>query len=184
MSIGSMSKLKNNQKKEDPKKLNPYSIDKLSHIHPGVKIGFMKFWVAGAAYFLTFTAFQSDALDLMVALYLLLILGVEYIVSKVILWMDNDRQRTLHYLPHHVTRKSVFSLLMTALYVLVMLMSGYFLIEWLLDLGVPSIGMLFFGFENKGNDPITFGLIFLLTDWIWLLIKNAIFMKHEVKKDA
>ena len=71
-----MSKLKTNKKQEDPQKLNPYSIDKLSNIKPGVKIGFMKFWVAGAAYFLTFTAFRSDVLDLLVALYLILILGI------------------------------------------------------------------------------------------------------------
>lgn len=179
MSIGSMSKLKNNTNKKEinNNQLHPYSIDKLSNIKPGVKIGFMKFWVAGAAYFLTFTAFQSDPLDLMVVLYLILILGVEYIINKVIVWMHNDKYPTLSYLPHHVNRKSILSLMMTAAYVLVMLLTSYYFIEFLLDLGVPSIGMIFFGFENKGNDPITFGLVFVLMDWIWLMIKNAIYKK-------
>lgn len=179
MSIGSMLKLKNNKKQEqNNQQLNPYSIDKLSNIKPGVKIGFMKFWIAGAAYFLTFTAFQSDPLDLMVALYLILILGTEYIVNKVIVWMHNDKYPTLGFLPHHVNRKSILSLLATAFYVLVMLVSSYYFIEFILDLGVPSIGMLFFGFENRGNDPITFGLIYVLMDWIWLLIKHMIYKKH------
>lgn len=172
-----MSKLKTNKKQEDHKDYNPYSIDKLSNIKPGVKIGFMKFWVAGAAYFLTFTAFQSDVLDLMVALYFILVLGVEYIVTKVIIWMNNDKQPTLKYLPHHVNRKSILSLGMTAFYVLVVGAGTYFLIEGLLDLGIPSFGMLFFGFEAKGNDPITFGLVFLLVDWIWVSIKNLIYKK-------
>lgn len=179
MSIGSMLKLKNNKKTEqNNQQLHPYSIDKLSNIKPGVKIGFMKFWVAGAAYFLTFTAFQSDPLDLMVALYLILILGTEYIVNKVIVWMHNDKYPTLGYLPHHVNRKSILSLLATAFYVLVMLVSSYYFIEFILDLGIPSVGMLFFGFENRGNDPITFGLIYVLMDWFWLMIKNAIYKKH------
>ncbi len=167
-----------NNKRQEPQELNPYSIDKLSNVKPGVKIGFMKFWVAGASYFLTFVAFQSDVLDLLVALYLILILGMEYIVTKVIIWMNNDKQPTLKYLPHHVNRKSILSLGMTALYVLVVGAGSYFLIEGLLDLGIPSFGMLFFGFEAKGNDPITFGLIFLLVDWIWISIKNLIYKKY------
>ena len=167
-----------NNKRQEPQELNPYSIDKLSNVKPGVKIGFMKFWVAGASYFLTFVAFQSDVLDLLVALYLILILGMEYIVTKVIIWMNNDKQPTLKYLPHHVNRKSILSLGMTALYVLVVGAGSYFLIEGLLDLGIPSFGMLFFGFEAKGNDPITFGLIFLLVDWIWVSIKNLIYKKY------
>ena len=167
-----------NNKRQEPQELNPYSIDKLSNVKPGVKIGFMKFWVAGASYFLTFVAFQSDVLDLLVALYLILILGMEYIVTKVINWMNNDKQPTLKYLPHHVNRKSILSLGMTALYVLVVGAGSYFLIEGLLDLGIPSFGMLFFGFEAKGNDPITFGLIFLLVDWIWISIKNLIYKKY------
>ena len=173
-----MSKLKNNKKPNEPQELNPYSIDKLSNVKPGVKIGFMKFWVAGASYFLTFVAFQSDVLDLLVALYLILILGMEYIVTKVIIWMNNDKQPTYKYLPHHVNRKSILSLGMTALYVLVVGAGSYFLIEGLLDLGVPSFGMLFFGFEARGNDPITFGLVFLFVDWIWITIKNLIYKKY------
>lgn len=91
---------------------------------------------------------ESHPLDLMVALYLILILGTEYIVNKMIVWMHNDKYPTLNYLPHHVNRKSLLSLLMTGFYVLFMLVSSYYLIEFLLDLGVPSVGMLFFGFEN------------------------------------
>ncbi len=178
MSIGSMSKLKNDvNKTPNQGDFNPYSIDKLSNIKPGLKIGFMKFWVAGAAYFLTFTAFQGDGLDLMVALFFIMVLGTEYISNKVIMWMNNDKQPTLHYLPHHVKRQSVFSLLMTALYVLVMLVSSYFFVEGMLSIGIPSIGMIFFGFENRGNDPITFGLVFWLMDAVWLFAKHIIMKK-------
>ncbi len=170
-----MFTLKNNHSKKDqPHQFNPYSIDKLSTIKPQVKIGFMKFWVAGAAFFLTFTALQYDPLDLLVVMILIMILGTEYVVNKVIIWMNNDRQPTLKYLPHHIKRSSVLSLMMTGVYVIVLVLASYFLIEGLLTLGIPSIGMIFFGFENRANDPITFGLVFMGCDMIWVYVKNLI----------
>jgi len=171
MSIGSMSKLKTDPKKKATE-FNPYAIDKLNKIKPGVKIGFLKFWISGAAFFLTFTAFQSDILDLMVALLLILTLGVEYVTNKVIVWMDHDKNPTLSYLPHHVTRKSMFSLFATLGYVLVMILASYFFIEGFMSIGIPSVGMIMFGFENTGIDPITFGLVFWLMDFLWLYAKN------------
>lgn len=182
MSIGSMSKLKTKKNKpEQP--LNPYSIDKLNHIKPGVKIGFLKFWISGAAFFLTFTAFQRDPFDLLVAMYLILVLGVEFVVNKVILWMDNDKFPTLSYLPHHLQKKSMLSLLATMGYVFLMILVSYNLIEALLSIGIPSIGMIFFGFENVGIDPITFGLVYVLVDYAYLNIKNVVLKKMKKHKE-
>ena len=168
-----MSKLKNN----NPQKhggFNPYGIDKLSNIKPGVKIGFLKFWVAGAAFFVTFTTFQLDILDLFFLLYLIMVLATEFIVNKVIVWMHNDRTPTLKYLPHHVNRKSLWSLLATMGYVFVMILGSYYLIEGMLSIGVPSFGMLLFGFDFVGVDPITFGLVYYVIDLIYLLIRRLI----------
>ena len=173
--------MKKNNKPEN-RTFNPYSIDKLHNIKPGIKIGFLKFWVSGAAFFLTFTAFAFAVEDLLIAMFLLMVLGVEYIVNKVIVWMDNDMMPTLSYLPHHVERKSIFSLFATAGYVLVMIGTSYFAIEGLLSLGVPSIGMLMFGFDNIGIDPITFGLVYWLMDFFWLKVKNRIYPKYAIKE--
>ncbi|MDO9630091.1 MAG: hypothetical protein Q7I99_09355 [Acholeplasmataceae bacterium] len=170
-----------NKKKPEQNQLNPYSIDKLHNIKPGVKVGFLKFWVAGAAFFLTFTAFSYSTIDLLVAMFLLMTLGVEYIVNKVIMWMHNDKFPTLFYLPHHVERKSILSLLATAGYVLVMIAASYFAIEGLLSIGIPSFGMIMFGFENIGIDPITFGLVYWLMDFIWLQVKNRVHPKYVIK---
>lgn len=179
MSIGSMFILKTDPKKKQTE-FNPYAIDKLNAIKPGVKIGFLKFWISGAAFFLTFTAFQSDILDLLLALLLILTLAVEYVTNKVIMWMDNDRGKTLKYLPHHVRRKSMLSLYATMGYVVVMILSSYVLIEGLMSIGIPSIGMIMFGFDNIGIDPITFGLVFWLMDYLWLIAKNKwIYPKYK-----
>ena len=173
-----------NNKKPDKNQFNPYSIDKLNNIKPGVKVGFLKFWVAGAAFFLTFTAFSYSTIDLLVALFLIMTLGVEYIVNKVIVWMDNDKMPTLFYLPHHVERKSILSLLATSGYLVVMIASSYFAIEGLMSIGIPSIGMLMFGFDNIGIDPITFGLVYWLMDAIWLQVKNRIYPKYKIRKEV
>jgi hypothetical protein len=174
--------LKKNNKPEQ-KPFNPYSIDKLHNIKPGIKVGFLKFWVSGAAFFLTFTAFAYAVEDLLIAMFLLMTLGVEYIVNKVIMWMDNDKFPTLLYLPHHVERKSILSLLATAGYVLIMITGSYFAIEGLLSVGIPSIGMLLFGFDNIGIDPITFGLVYWLMDFIWLQVKNRVYPKYMKKEE-
>lgn len=174
-----MLKLKNNSDKRK-NEFNPYAIDKLNNIKPGVKIGFLKFWVSGAAFFLTFTAFQLATLDLLVVLYLLMVLAVEYIINKVIVWMNNDRNPTLSYLPHHVNRKSIKSVFATMGFVLVMILGTYFAIEGIMSLGVPSIGMIMFGFDYVGIDPITFGVVYWLVDLVWITIKNKVFIKKQV----
>lgn len=124
-----------------------------------------------------------DILDLFVALILILVIGVEYIINKVIEWMNNDKQPTLKYLPHHVNRKSILSLLMTFVYVLVMVAGSYLLIEGFMSLGIPSIGMLMFGLDNVGIDPITFGLVYVLVDYLWITAKNLIRKKIKERSE-
>ncbi|MDY0209974.1 MAG: hypothetical protein RBQ91_01025 [Acholeplasma sp.] len=175
-----MSKLKNNPDKNNG--YNPYGIDKLSNVKPSVKIGFMKFWLSGAVFFLSFTALSASAYDVfdrMVFLFLLLGLGIEYIMNKVIIWMNNDNQPTLKYLPFHLKRTSIFSLLASMGYAAIMILSSYFLIEWIMSIGIPSVGMIMFGFDYKAVDPISFGLIYWLMDFIWISTKNYLLIKFK-----
>jgi hypothetical protein len=109
----------------------------------------------------------------------LMVLAVEYIINKVIVWMDNDRFPTLSYLPHHVSRKSIKSVFATMGYVLYMILGTYYLIEGIMSLGIPSIGMLMFGFDYVGIDPITFGLFYWVVDWIYLTVKNKVIFKNK-----
>lgn len=97
--------------------------------------------------------------------------------------MNNDKQPTLKYLPHHVNRKSILSLLMTFVYVLVMVAGSYLLIEGFMSLGIPSIGMLMFGLDNVGIDPITFGLVYVLVDYLWITVKNLIRKKIKERSE-
>jgi hypothetical protein len=173
-----MSKSKNNPEKNDG--FNPYAIDKLSNVKPGVKIGFMKFWLAGAVFFLSFTALSPDTYDIFdrfVFLFLLLSVGIEYMINKVIIWMNNDNQKTLKYLPFHIKRTSILSLLASMGYAAFMILSSYYFIEFIMWLGIPTIGMIMFGFEFKAVDPISFGLIYWLIDLGFITIKNYMLLK-------
>lgn len=172
-----MSKSKNNPDKNGG--FNPYAIDKLSNVKPGIKIGFMKFWLSGAVFFLSFTALPTsyDALDRFVFLFLLLVLGIEYIINRVIVWMNNDHQKTLRYLPFHIRRASILSLFASMGFGLVMLLSSYFFVTFVMSIGIPSIGMIMFGFDFKAVDPISFGLVYLMMDYIWITTKNYLIQK-------
>ena len=171
-----MSKLKKNNHDG----FNPYAIDKLSNIKPGVKIGFMKFWFSGAAFFITFTALAVDSYDILdrfVLLVLILTLAVEFISNKVIVWMNNDKQPTLRYLPFYIKRSSILSLIASLIYVILMVIAIYYFIELFMMIGIPSVGMLMFGFDNTGIDPITFGIVYWLIDLLWITLKEVILNK-------
>lgn len=175
-----MSKLKTSK---DHDGFNPYGIDKLANIKPGVKIGFMKFWFSGAAFFVTFTALSVntyDVLDRFVLLILILTLAVEYISNKVIVWMNNDKTHTLKYLPFFIKRSSILSLLASLGFVIVMVVTSVLFVEFWMWIRLPSVGMLMFGFDNKGIDPISFGLVYWLMDFIWISIRQWI--SHKIKK--
>lgn len=173
-----MSKLKNKPESG----FNPYAIDKLAKIKPGIKIGFMKFWFSGAAFFVTFTALSVDTYDILdrfVLLVLILTLAVEFISNKVIIWMNNDKQPTLHYLPFHFKRSSILSLLASLVYVILMVIAIYYFVELIMLIGIPSVGMLMFGFDNQGIDPITFGIVYWFIDYLWITIKELILKKYK-----
>ena len=166
-----MSKKSTNNQNQQP---NPYLIDKLAKVPASVKIGFLKFWLAGASFYMTVLALPQafDWLDRLVILALLLTLGVEYISNTLIIWMDHDKIPTKHYLPHHVDRKSIKSLFATMLYASIIVTLFHFaLIFWVDFLGMPTIGIII---SESILDPFSFGIFFYIIDRIWLFLKEQI----------
>lgn len=170
----------NQKNKNDNQELNPYGIDKLAKIPASWKITFLKFWLAGACFLLGFYGLGVNFafLDRLVVFGLLLILGVEYITNTLILWMNRPESNTLKFLPHEVNRKSVLSFLATALYVTVMIASIHFFIVFWTWLGFKTMGEVV---SEATADPITFAILFLIFDFIWISIRQLI-KKRKVKK--
>lgn len=178
-----MLKLKNNQENRVGK---PYFIDKFSTIKPSTKIGFLKFWVAGASYFLAFmtieSALRSDILDQLFILFLLMGLLTEYVTNKIIYHMNRSDQDTLIYLPFKTNkdRSKLASLGLSFAYAFIMIGEALILhtivVELFNFLNLPTIGGLLLGTQNS-MDPISFGLYIFILDMIWY--KGRKIMKKE-----
>ncbi len=170
-----MSKKKMNNQKQSNQ--NPYLVDKLAKIPASVKIGFLKFWLAGAVFYMTVLGLPLSFawLDRLVVLILVLTLGVEYVSNKIIIWMDHSKQHTLNYLPHHVDRQSIKSLLATFGYVSLLVIGYHFvLILWVDILLLPTIGIII---SESMLDPFSFGIYFYVVDRFWLFIRERIINK-------
>jgi hypothetical protein len=170
--------------KKTEESFNPYAVDKFATISASFKINFLKFWLAGATFYIVVLGIVStrfDYLDRIVILVLILTLGFEYIVHTLIYWMDKEDSPVKQYLPHHVNRKSIFSLLATAVYVTsITVVILLFLEFWIEVLKFPTIGDIL---NDATADPFTFGLLFLLFDYIYLKIKQLIIKKVVKKHD-
>lgn len=176
MWIGNMSKKSTN--KPNNQQPNPYLIDKLAKIPASVKIGFLKFWLAGASFYMTVLALPQafDWLDRLVMLTLLLTLGVEYVSNTLIIWMNHDKQPTLRFLPHEINRKSIKSLGATLLYSSIIVILFHFaLILWVDVLSMPTIGIII---SESMLDPFSFGIFFYIFDRLWLFIREKINQKR------
>lgn len=180
-----MSKKNINNTGQSPQ--SPYGIDKISRIRPGVKIGFLKFWLGGAVFLLSFMTifYSNDMSNEFLVAFLLLTLGTEYVSNKFILWMDHPVTPTIIYLPFgYIDRRRLLSLLSSMLYALIALFSVslmYIGLHWLLGLignallGYPIYTGMILSFGGTDTpDPITIGLLFLLFDFIWVSIRRLI----------
>jgi|GEM_PF-1145098 len=177
-------------KKKD--ELTPYSSDKLSKVKPGVKIGFLKFWVAGAVYLLSFSTpffVSQDGSTEILMFFLLFVLITEYLVNKMIIWMNNDNQPTLRYLPFFYTNpKSVKGLGLTLVYALIMtpaiLLTAVGMNHLLIMIGWNIPAYWLSGNPEVSNSPERLELIqvaftYVLVDFIYLRIKWQVAKIHH-----
>lgn len=178
---------KTSNNKDHNNQQSPYGIDKLAQISPGVKIGFLKFWLGGAIFLVSFMTFFSsyDFSNEFIISFLLLTLGTEYVSNKVIIWMNHEKTPTYIYLPFgYIDRKKLMSLLSSMLYSFITII-GVTLIYLLIRIVLGQIGLLLIGkeiytgmifsFNGTDNpDPVTIGLIYLLFDKIWVTIRRLI----------
>lgn len=165
--------MSNKKTKHKEPQFDPYQIDKLARIHPSIKIGFLKFWIIGAAFYMVVYGLPQrfDYLDRMVLFWLVLVLMIEYIGNSFIMWMNTPDTSTLKYLPHEINRKSVLSLFGTSIYVLVMLLFVHFTLNALIALGIPTIGDFI---SESSLDPFTVAFTFLVYDYIWISLRGKI----------
>jgi len=164
-------------KKKKNSQLQPYAVDKFATIPAKTKIMFLKFWLSGAVFYFTVNGLpiRFDVVDRLFVLYLVWVLGNEYIHNQMILWMNREDQPTLMYLPHRIKRTSVYSLFATAFYTFVMLISIQVFLELWIIMKLPTFGDILWG---APADPISFALVYLMMDALWRK-----FIAHRIKRD-
>lgn len=163
------------------KNKEPYLIDKFSKIPSYVKIGFLKFWISGALFLFIINGLKIEIFDKIAVLYLVLVLAYEYLVFPLIKSMNYKGNDTKKYLLHEFRSNSVFSLILTAIFVLIIIIISFFTLEFLVRY-LFTFGMIM---SESDADPISFGLIFLFYDYIIIKIRQLIkYLKSKGDKNV
>ena len=189
-----MNNKKTNNSIDEIKEINanPYELDKFSKIPSWIKILFLKYWAAAAAVFfflisnflLDFTQFEEEGkqlssnmtIDFAVLLFICLGLTLffTYIVRPIVRFMFNRQNNTFKF--NMVNIPGLWALPVTFAYMFIVSFAIYpiqfiFTVKW-------GINTNLFG-QAAGIDPFTFGLMFIIIDSVFLLIKNLFLMIYQ-----
>lgn len=174
-------------KKKAEKEIRPYEQDSLAKVPSWIKILLLKYWAAAAAfYFFAVGAAglwsHGDDLDvprLILLMMLALALFNNFLVRPIVRLMKNSRDDTFRY--NMVNVKGTKSFFLNLLYGIVIM----FPLEKITDfLGRHNLLPNPFGMGNDGIDPFMFALLYILLDFIAMVIKHLsinIYRKYKYK---
>lgn len=151
--------------------LSPYKQGFLSKIPYGVKACFLKWWFFGAIYF--FIGFGlSTVLNDAALIYIVIIIAngfvTDFVCDNILILMDSDQGESNTWMMFH-SRKLVSTFINLG-YSIVLISLGSLAIRGLRDYIFVHIDFL----KDFGGEPITFGLVILMVDLFFILIKNLI----------
>lgn len=177
------------KKEELNKSQNPYQTDKLAKVPSWLKILLLKFWVAAATFF--FFGIANELIDATSGnaadLYFVFIsfgMGLmnEFITKNLVRYMKNSMDNTFHY--NMVNKKGSLSLFLNIGYGFITVLPIMFISSFLASKGLV---LNLFGANGIGGiEPITDGLIYIVVDFIYMVIKNGsikIYKRIKFKKD-
>lgn len=168
---------------------NPYEVDKLSKIPSWIVIIFLKYWAAAAAVFfmiiggldigLNFSEIEGESADLIqiarissviiFAIAFAMAILFTYGVRPIVRLMYNRRNNTYKY--NMVNGKGFLPLIYNLIYMYVISFILFFVVT---ILGSNNLLPNLFGETRFGLEPFSYGLLFLIIDSIFVLIKNLI----------
>ncbi len=163
------------------KELRPYKTDKLSKVPSWVKILFLKFWAAAAAFYFvgiggTFIP-AGDNFKFTIFFGLVIGLVMEYVVKQIVRLMKNSADNTFKYNLINMpgTKSFVLNLLYGILIVEPIIYLGGFMVK-------NNLWFNFFGDEAVGAEPFLIGFLYIVIDSIVVTIKNLFVMRSNKKK--
>lgn len=167
--------------------INPYELDKLSKIPSWLIVIVLKYWAAAAASFLLsglqslgigVTVYSQDdavaqtelTVKIIIMLTLFTTILMNYGVRVIVRLMYNRRNNTYRY--NMVNCKGFKSFILSFLYASVLTTIMFFITYWL-----SSIHAVFDPFGTTGGigiEPFTYGLWYMLVDFVFVFIKDLI----------
>lgn len=153
---------------------DPYALDKMKKVPIIVKICFLKFWASGATYYFVgwgLGQYIPSVYDQLVVIGITLGLVMEYIINKIISYMDSTTQPTKKYrIVKSNNVKALFINIFWGLFFTTLIIFSYEL------LNIIALNITNFSPEKVlfPVGPIGFGLLYLLFETITLLIVNQI----------
>lgn len=177
----------NKNVKEDSKKQNPYQLDKLSRIPSWLIILLLKYWAAAAAVFFSVIGgvdigFNLDEVEmdpvnafitsvqLIIFIALFITLFINYIVRPFVRMMYNKRNNTYRY--NMINIKGILSFVLCFGYHIILSVILYFITILLSKYGL--VLDLFGTTGGIGIEPFTYAFCYIVVDFIFLFIKDAI----------
>lgn len=174
--------------KNEVVEIDPYKVDKVSKIPSWLIILILKYWAAAAAVFFSVIAgpdiglnfdeittedpiavlAQSFAIVLFIGLFLAVFMN--YIIRPIVRLIYNRRNNTYRY--NMINFKGFKSFLVNLLYCLVVSIILYFVVVFM-----GYYGLVFDLFGTTGGvgiEPFSYGLYFLVVDFVFLFFKNII----------
>ncbi len=179
--------MKNNVKDENQLDERPYKVDRLSKIPAWLVILLLKYWAAAAAVFFgliggldihldfsdkqeaTAAEIMSNNIVIVVFLALILALFTNYLIRPVIRNIFNGRNGVYKY--NMINIKGFLSFVLSLIYNLVISIILFFVVTFF-----GSKGWIWnpFGTTNYGIEPFSYGLFYIVVDFIFLFFKDLI----------
>lgn len=164
------------------KQFNPYKTDFLGKIPVWIKALFVKFWFAGMVCFFFMFGLQLQDFDAVVLIGIVLGLVVDILVNPLFRFMERDKHEYNSYMMFPFPFKAIWTFFANIFY--------YFFIAIAINycyLGVNLFINLIKGTQDLyylGVEPLTFGLFAVVTDMIFIGVKDGIvaLVRHVKKK--
>lgn len=165
-----------NQKAQEEKELDPYKIDRLSQMPMWILITILKWWFGGAVFYLAWMGLfiiSNDGSTETIVGGVILGAVIDILLNRIIRFMERGESNDKYIF---VTTKKYYSFILNILYGLFI----SFFITYVIGIPVTLIARTF-GYEGViALEPISFGLCYVLLDFVLIKLKRLFKKKKNI----
>ena len=175
--------MKKNKNKEELK-MDPYSMNKLGKVPFWIKATFVKWWFYGAVYFfmmMSLTNFDKANSSAWQWVFLLsgLVAGAFYdlVINKILMLCESDRLESKYF--SVFISKKYYAMIANIIYFVIVFILVYIFEVFAIWPLTKNLKWTFY----FGSEPVTFGILVLFVDYIFIGIKKLVLILIKNIKD-